>query len=59
MTKEEIIWQLESLVDNSESFKEDDEPDSIWHKDIIALKYAIALIEKEPTAPKQVDSIEK
>lgn len=55
MTKEEVIWQLESLIDNSKIFIEHEEPDSIWHKDIIALNYAIALIKKESTAPQQVD----
>lgn len=46
MRIEEIIEQLESLIDNSNSFIDPLEPGSVWHKDIWALEYAIALIKK-------------
>lgn len=46
MTKEEVIEQLESLKNNSESFATIEEPNSIWHKDIAALTIAIKIIKK-------------
>ena len=52
MTNEEIIRQLESIKENSQSFITDDEPDSIWHDDIIAIDAAIAIIDKStPKSP--------
>lgn len=43
---EGVIAQLESLKDNSKSFADKDEPDSVWYRDIIALDYAIDTIKK-------------
>jgi Mor family transcriptional regulator len=38
------IAQLESLIENAESFIREDEPDSIWHKDIEVLNNTIEVI---------------
>lgn len=46
MDTKKIIRQLESIKENSQSFITDDEPDSIWHDDIIAIDAAIAIIDK-------------
>lgn len=51
MTKQEVIEQLESLMDNSKSFireKEDDEFNDIWKRDIQALEKAIKILEVTP-----------
>lgn len=47
MTPEEVIRQLENLKDNSLSFLEKDELDSVWHLDIKALDQAIVYSGKE------------
>ena len=44
MSIDDIIDQLESLKDNSQSFIEEDEPESIWVQDIKALEEAISFI---------------
>lgn len=44
MTVDELIRRLESLKDNSESFYDKAEPDSVWAEDIEALEIAIELI---------------
>lgn len=45
-TKKEIIKQLESLKENSESFQEKDEEESIWEKDVEILETVIDFIEE-------------
>jgi len=42
----EVIRQLNSLIDNSKSFIDINEPDSLWHQDIMALDFAIRTIKK-------------
>ena len=37
------IAQMTSLKENSESFLRDDEPDSVWAKDIESLERVIAI----------------
>lgn len=52
-TNEEIqsaIDQLKSLRDNSESFIDGTEPDSIWHDDIKAIDIAIDVLEEASRA---------
>jgi len=46
MTKEKIISQLESLIDNSKSYFDEREPrdDQIWRDDVKALEYAIKAV---------------
>ncbi|WP_164968183.1 hypothetical protein [Clostridium tetani] len=44
MNKEQIIEQLESIRENSESFITNDS-DQIWEKDVKALNAAIKIIE--------------
>ena len=44
MSIDDIIYQLESLKDNSRSFIEEDEPDSVWVQDVAALDEAIKII---------------
>ena len=39
------IAQMTSLKENSESFLRDDEPDSVWAKDIESLERVIAILE--------------
>ena len=46
MEVDEVIQQLESLYDNSELSIDPFEPGSIWHKDLEALTFAIAVIKK-------------
>ncbi len=46
MTKEEVICQLESLIDDRKSFLEDDGDDGIFREDIKALEKAINYIER-------------
>ena len=41
MTREEIIAQLQDLIRDREAFLEKDEPDNVFQKDIIALRYAV------------------
>ena len=41
MTLDEVIYQLKSIRENSETFIEKDEPDSVWAKDVEALDEAI------------------
>lgn len=40
MTKEEVIYQLESLKSNSQSFITEDSPD-VWEKDVKAIDITI------------------
>ena len=42
----EIIEQLESIRENSASFLDAEEPDSIWQKDIEALDEVLAILKK-------------
>lgn len=56
MELNEVVGQLLSLRENSESFLDESEPDSPWAKDIEAIDTAIEIIEqqKKPlTAGKQ------
>ena len=45
MTLEDAVAQLHSLRDNSESFLDPSEEDSIWHRDIEAIDTAVACLE--------------
>lgn len=44
MDKQEVLKQLKSLADNSESFYTKDGDDEIWRKDVMALGIAMAVI---------------
>ena len=59
MSNKEIISQLESLKENSQSFFEDSDPDSVWEHDIMALDAAIALIREYPHMKKQLHKLEQ
>lgn len=56
MTKEEIIAQLNGLKDFCEELVDTLDPKDTWHEDILALRYAIAVLKKEPIAPQQTGS---
>lgn len=58
MKNREIISQLKSLKDNSRSFLDDREPDSIWQNDIEALNAAISMIREYPALEKKVRKLE-
>ena len=45
MNKSEVIEQLKSLKENSESYTKAPDADAIWQKDIEALDIAIAIVE--------------
>lgn len=47
MELDEVIGQLLSLRENSESFLDKKEPDSPWAKDIEAIDIAIDIIEQQ------------
>lgn len=47
LSPEEVIEQLVSLKENSESFLDKEEPNSVWEKDIRALNQAIEYARKE------------
>lgn len=55
MTYEDIISQLKSLKDNSQSFLDKDEPESIWQRDIDALNAAIEIIRNYAVATYRID----
>lgn len=59
MKIKEIISQLESLKDNSRSFLDPTEPDSVWHKDLEALDAAIAIIEEYPLLERKLGKLER
>ena len=44
MDYKKIISQLQDLKENSESFLDKNEPDSVWHRDIKALDEAMDII---------------
>ena len=46
MTKQELITQIESIIENSQDFLDDNEPNSVWHKDIEAMNICLDLVEK-------------
>lgn len=57
MTNEKVISQLEDLQENSESFLEKDETESVWRDDINALNIAIDAVKKQiPTVAMKSDS---
>ena len=58
MTTKEIIEQLESLKENSRSFLDENEPDSVWHHDIEALEAAIAIIQGRPMPERKMRGME-
>ncbi|MHB9924943.1 hypothetical protein [Clostridium botulinum] len=47
MKRREVLWQLDSLIDNSKSFITNDDDNSIWEEDIKALKIAKKAVSKE------------
>ena len=53
MDYKEIISQLQDLKSNSESFHDQDEPDSVWHSDIKALGEAMDIINDYSSMAKQ------
>lgn len=59
MTLPEVIEQLRSLRDNSESFLDPSEEDSIWRRDIEALDAAIAVIEEYPLLERRLGRLER
>ena len=48
MTTKEIIAQLEELILDREAFIDKDEPDSVYEKDIEALRYAADFLQTHP-----------
>ena len=58
MKYKEIIAQLKSLKENSRSFLEDGEQDSIWHQDIKALNAAIGIVREHPALAKKLKRLE-
>ena len=58
MRSKDIISQLESLKENSRSFLDAKEPDSIWQNDIDALNAAIAMIKEYPAMAKRIRKLE-
>ncbi|NFC47391.1 hypothetical protein EXN05_08960 [Clostridium botulinum] len=47
MKRREVLWQLDSLIDNSKSFITNNDDNSIWEDDIKALKIAKKAVSKE------------
>ena len=46
MDREEVIGQLDSLEEHCKSFADKEESDSIWNKDVEALKEAKKIIKE-------------
>lgn len=58
MDLDKVISQLEDLKDNSKDFADKDEPNSVWHDDIVALDIAIDLLkEKKKKEEKRCKSL--
>ena len=58
MKNKEIISQLESLKENSRSFLDSKETDSIWKQDLDALEAAITIIKAYPSLERKVRKLE-
>ena len=58
MKTKEIISQLESLKENSRSFLDSKEPDSIWKRDLDALEAAIDIVKAYPSLERKVKKLE-
>lgn len=54
MTKQELIYQIKSIIENAEDFLDDNEPNSVWHKDIEAMIICLDLVEKHYVEPKTI-----
>ncbi len=48
MTKQEVIGQLESFINNSKSHIKNGELGSIWHKGVQSLEKVIRILEGTP-----------
>ena len=58
MKTKAIISQLENLKENSRSFPDSKEPDSIWKRDLDALEAAIAIVKAYPSLERKVRKLE-
>lgn len=51
MTKQELITQIKSIIENAEDFLDDNEPNDVWHNDIEAMNICLDLVEKHYVEP--------
>lgn len=58
MTRDGMLSQLESIRDHCKSMITEDEPESVWKKDVAALDMAISALRQQDVTDKDVGSNE-